>query len=169
MNFKGIAIGVIIFLIGLVAYLTIPLYYPNYSAINHVYKENEATVTLPPTSTKIVKTVEITAYNNSVIFFVTNSGFNVTVMNATDLHVLGNQEGEIGLQLSPGEYLLGIVNPDNVTETVTYSYGVFPANYINGFYYGLSVYETVMEIVTLAGVAIAFLALLQQIVSRRKK
>jgi hypothetical protein len=169
MNFKAIVAGAIIFLIGLSAYLTIPLYYPNYSAINQVYKENEATATVPPTSTQIVKTIEITPTNNSVIFFVNDSNFNVTIMNATNEHVLGNQQGEIGLVLSPGKYLLGIVNPKNVTQTVTYSYGVFPSNYINGFYYGLSVYETVLEIVTLAGAAIAFIAFLQQVVSRRKK
>jgi len=169
MNFKTIAIGVIIFLIGLVAVIAAPLYYPNYSTINHVYADNENVVTVKPYAQYIVKTIQITPKNNSVIFFVVDSNANVSIYNSSNFKELGNAQGEIGLQLTPGKYYLVVVNDENTSQEIKYTYGIFPSGYINGFYYGLSIYDEVMEIVALAGAAIAIIALLQELFSRRRK
>ncbi len=169
MNFKTIVIGVIIFLVGLFAVIAAPLYYPSYSTINHIYAENENTVTIKPYAQYIVKTIQITPENNSVIFFVINSNANVSIYNVSNLKELGNNQGEIGLQLTPGKYNLVVINNENSSQEIKYTYGIFPSNYINGFYYGLSIYDTVMEIVALAGAAIAIISLLQELLSRRRK
>ncbi|ARM75642.1 hypothetical protein [Acidianus manzaensis] len=169
MNFKGIAIGLIIFVIGFIAYLFLPTYFPNYSHVEGVYRNHETTVTIPAGATQIVLKFNITKNNNSIVAFITKGSGNVTILNGTPPKIVYNQANIVSVALSPGEYELGIINNTTDAETVSYTYGIFPASYISSFYSGLGVLTTITEIVTLGGIAIAVIAFIYELLSRRKK
>ncbi|AWR96998.1 hypothetical protein DFR86_05105 [Acidianus sulfidivorans JP7] len=169
MNFKGIAIGLIIFVIGFASYITLPKYFPNYSYVEGVYNTHETSVMIPAGADKIVMQFNITKNNNSIVAFIVKGGGNITILNGTPPKIIENQANIVSVALSPGEYYLGIINNSTDAENVTYTYGIFPASLISSFYSGLGVMTTITEIVTFGGIAIAFIAFIYELLSRKKR
>lgn len=169
MNFKGIGIGVLIFLIGIIALILEPYYYPNYSRVNEVFKTHLTTVEIPAGAEKIVMNFTITPENNSIIAFIVKGAGNITVLNGTAFHQVVNQGNKLGVILSPGNYYLAIINTQDAPQNITFTYGIFNAGYISGFYNGLNILTTVLEIIMLGGAAIAILSLAYQLLSRKKR
>lgn len=172
MGFKVVLVGVIIFLLGLLGLLLLPLYFPNYSKVNDQFAKHYTTVTVPANAGKIVLTFNITKENNSIIAFIKSGNANISILNGTPpFHVVYNRQGEVSLILSPGVYYMEIINNKNTTQNVTYTYGIFNAGFITNFYNGLRIMTTVMEIVMVGGLAMAFISFVYELLSikRRKK
>ncbi|MDT7901830.1 MAG: hypothetical protein RRE78_08065 [Acidianus sp.] len=172
MNFKVILVGVIIFLIGLAGLLLLPLYFPNYSIVNNQYVKHYSTVTLPANAGKIVLTFNITKENNSIIAFIKSGDANISIRNGTYFsHVVYNKQDMVSLILSPGCYEMVIVNDESTPQNVTYTYGIFNAGFITSFYNGLGIITTIMDIIAVGGIALAFISLIYELLSikRRKK
>ncbi len=170
MNFKVIIIGIIIFLIGLAGIVFLPLYFPNYSIVNNQYAKHYTSVTVPGGAGKIVLKFNITKNNNSIIAFIKSGNANISILNgSTPLHSVCNKQSMVSVILSPGTYYMEIINDDSTPQNITYTYGIFNANFITSFYNGLGIITTIMEIVTVGGIALAFIAFIYELLSRRKK
>ncbi|MUM64800.1 hypothetical protein D1867_05975 [Acidianus infernus] len=172
MNFKVILIGVIIFLIGLAGLLLLPLYFPNYSIVNNQYVKHYSTVTIPGNAGKIVLTFNITKANNSIIAFIKSGNANISILNGTYFsHVICNKQSMVSLILSPGCYEMEIINDESTPQNITYTYGIFNAGFITSFYNGLGIITTIMEIIAVGGIALAFISFIYELLSirRRKK
>ncbi|BDC18953.1 hypothetical protein [Acidianus sp. HS-5] len=170
MNFKVIIIGVIIFLIGLAGIVLLPLYFPNYSIVNHQYVKHYSSVTIPGGAGKIVLTFNITKENNSIIAFIKSGNGNISILNGSNvMHVVCDKQSMVSVILSPGTYYMEIINDDSTSQNITYTYGIFNADFITSFYNGLGIMTTIMEIVTVGGIAIAAIAFIYELLSRRKK
>ncbi|NON62050.1 hypothetical protein [Acidianus sp. RZ1] len=171
MNYKAIAIGIVIFLVGLVASITMPFYYPNYQEVNSVYASHLSYVVIPAGAEKIVSNFTTNSTYNAVIAFIQSGTGNITIFNISsgDLKQITTQSSLVSAELTPGKYAIAIVNPQGIAQNISYTYGVFNANFLNSFYSGLGILSTITEILTLGGIAITIIAVIYEIINRKRK
>jgi len=159
-------IGLFLIVTGIIAYLTIPLYFPGYSTVSSQLKQNHKVLTLRPEESRIITQLSI-GNNSSAVIVVTNeSRVNVSIEGASG-HTF-QEQGEASVSLPAGYYNVSLINTTNSTQTVSLTYGVFNAQFISNFYYNLQVLETILEFIIVIGIGIVGWQILTKIFSRRK-
>ncbi|AWR99643.1 hypothetical protein [Metallosphaera hakonensis] len=166
MNLNLMVIGIILLVLGLSLYLSIPLYYPGYSSTNNIFKSNQGSVIVGPGQTLVVKNISGKS-GDALIFLTLNGNANVSLLTQSGQTIISQQK-EISVALNKSNYSVAIVNLDNKTTNITFTYGIFNAISISNFYYSLGILQTFLEIVTLAGGAMILWQVISWIVSRRK-
>lgn len=167
MNFKVIALGIIIFLIGFILTLSEPFYFPNYGYVKGIYKAHQASVQIPANTEKIVINFTITNSDNAIIAFISKGIGNVSIISGSS--VIENQANGVSVILPLGNYELVVINTQNTLQTINYTYGLFNAGFISSFYSRLGLLSTTLEILMLGGAAIAFLSFIYEFLSRKKR
>ncbi|QKQ99687.1 hypothetical protein GWK48_04145 [Metallosphaera tengchongensis] len=159
--------GVILLVVGLSLYVLIPTYFSGYQTINNVFRANQGYVNLPPLGSQIVKNFTVHASGQAIIFLVTKGNANVTLLNDRGQPIL-NQEKQVSIALNQSSYSIEIINLNNATQNITYTYGLFNAESISNFYYSLGVLETFLDLLIVIGLGLILWYVLSLIVSRRK-
>lgn len=166
MNLNLLALGTIFLVIGLLLYISLPLYYPGYSTVNNVFKSNQGYVVVGPAQTVIVKNLSAQK-GQAIIFLVLKGNANVSLLSSTG-HPILNQQKEISIELNQSDYEIQIINLDNQTSNISFTYGLFNAQTISNFYYSLGILQTFLDVVILAGGAMILWYIISWFVTRRK-
>ncbi|BCS91790.1 hypothetical protein L3N51_00329 [Metallosphaera sp. J1] len=166
MNFNLLALGTIFLVIGLLLYISLPLYYPGYSTVNNVFKSNQGYVVVGPAQTVIVKNLSAQK-GQAIIFLVLKGNANVSLLSSTG-HPILDQQKEISIELNQSDYEIQIINLDNQTSNISFTYGLFNAQTISNFYYSLGILQTFLDVVILAGGAMILWYIISWFVTRRK-
>ncbi len=164
---KLTAAGVVIFLVLLGLELALPLYYPNYNAVENIFHENFKQVSLQPGKGVLVTKVNVSKADNTLIAFIDNQNDAVNVTVVGNGNTLTNAV-DFTETLPQGEYSIYLLDTASNPYTVGFTYGVFKDSYISGFYSGLGIYQTILEIGMSLGAVLAIIGLILFLVSFRK-
>ena len=166
MNLNLLIVGLVFLVIGSSLYVSLPVYYPGYSSVNNVYKSNQGYVIVGPDQSVIVK--NFTAQSGqAIIFLVLKGNANVSLLSSTGKPIL-NQQKEVSIELNQSRYEIEIINLDNQTSNISFTYGLFNAQTISNFYYSLGILQTFLDVVVLAGVAMILWYVISWFVTRKK-
>ncbi|MCY0849253.1 hypothetical protein [Sulfuracidifex metallicus] len=167
-SLKVLGAGIAIFLFMLILFLTIPFYYPSYSTVENVFHSNYREISLSPDKGILVSSVNLTKSNDTLIAFITEQGENVNVTVVGNGNTLTDSRF-FTEELPPGNYSIYLLDTSGMPYNVTFTYGVFPATFIDGFYSGLGIYQTVLEIGMSLGIVIAIIGGILFLFSLRKR
>ncbi|MEM0064311.1 MAG: hypothetical protein QXY37_01525 [Metallosphaera sp.] len=166
MKYSLIIAGSVLLVVGLLLYISIPLYYPGYGTINDVFKTNRGATSLGPNESEIIKNISAQK-GDAILFLVLTGNVNVSLLNSSKMPII-NQQRDISVALNQSTYYIQLINTGNTSVNVTYTYGIFNAESISNFYYGLGIFETFLEILILIGGAMILWAVISWILTKRK-
>ncbi|MEM3759339.1 MAG: hypothetical protein QXV70_06850 [Saccharolobus sp.] len=162
------AIMIIIFLIIAILFLEIPYYFPNYSYVSHIYQHNLKYIELPPERGINIVNITVNDYNNTLIAFTENSGnVNITVLNMNG-EIIANNQQYVGTKLPSGYYRIFLINMENISKNVTFTYGIFNYQSIASFYSSLGLLKSVYEILMAGSLVIGLYSIIKG-VARTKR
>ncbi|BCU69317.1 hypothetical protein [Stygiolobus caldivivus] len=164
-NLSLIAVGILIFLLGLAGNLLMPFYLPYYHQIDSELVNHTVNVKVNPSLTEKVVNVTATDKNNTIYVVTNNSNVNVFIYYNNLTLAFNNSNGFIAARVTPGNYILAINNPTSSPQPVSVHYAVIPAYELSNFDSYSSIAGTVTEFIMAIGIVIAGIGLIKAIFS----
>ncbi|BBG24589.1 hypothetical protein [Sulfuracidifex tepidarius] len=164
---KLLGVGVLIFLVLLGLELSLPFYYPSYATVENTFHSNFKEISLTPGKGVLVANINVTKDDNTLIAFIDDQNDKVNVTVVGNGNSLTNAI-DFTETLPPGKYSIYLLDTSNNSYNVGFTYGIFQGSFINRFYSGLGIYQTVLEIGMSLGAVLAIIGLILFLISLRK-
>ncbi|MEJ2779791.1 hypothetical protein WIW89_02500 [Stygiolobus sp. CP850M] len=166
-NLSFVLIGILIFVIGLAGNLLMPFYIPYYHKLDTELVNHTVNLKINPVTTEKVINITSNSENNTIYVVTNNTNVNIFVYYSNLTLALNNSNGFIAARVSPGNYIIAVNNPTQVSQYVSFHYAVIPAYELTNFDSYSSIAGTTTEFIMAIGVVIAGIGLIKIMFSGR--